>query len=260
MIDLSGARAKYSRASELFGLLDAEALRARLATGREDDLFILRVEGIEERPEILTVTVAAMPEYPVARWAVLIGDILHNLRSSLDHCAYQLVLSGADPSPLHLNESQFPLCDSLDAFGSAAPRRLAGVSDRCLSIVRLNQPFQYNDLRLSPLHHLRELSNRDKHRLLTPVVFAPEHIPPESLDITGATLKSVQQAPHLPLAIGRPLLVLHVVPKRDESPQVQLKEGLPLYLSLGDPAGLASVWLTSMLGNVERLIEDLGGA
>jgi hypothetical protein len=109
------------------------------------------------------------------RWATLVGDIVHNLRSSLDHLVHQLVIAnGKEPA----SSNQFPICDTESGYDREVTqkKRLIGVATHDAARVRETQPFvragRYRGTappRIQPLAQLRDLSNRDKHRLLLPV-------------------------------------------------------------------------------------------
>lgn len=50
---------------------------------------------------------------PPQEWGAIIGDVIHNLRSSLDYLIWQLVLSnGKTPS----KRTGFPICDNAKKF------------------------------------------------------------------------------------------------------------------------------------------------
>lgn len=108
--------------------------------------------------------------------AAIAGDIVHNLRSALDHLAWQLVLlDGGQPD----EETSFPLHESAtNKHGN--PRVLIikpGIRDTAImSAVEAMQPYteaRYgHDPRTDGLGIIRRLDNIDKHRLLLTVVHA----------------------------------------------------------------------------------------
>jgi hypothetical protein len=100
------------------------------------------------------------------RLNTLIGEFLHDLRSSLDHLVWQLVLhNGAQPT----EETKFPILKvgpTSDKKGQQPPPHIAGgVSPEALALIELAQPYQlgtaYADNVLWVLH---QLWNIDKHR------------------------------------------------------------------------------------------------
>jgi hypothetical protein len=97
--------------------------------------------------------------------AIIIGDILHNLRSALDHIAWQLALLST-PSP-H-DKTEFPIFWQNDNRTNGIIKRLLqNVPDDARKVIEALQPYATPNPRTHPLWLLQELSNRDKHRLLT---------------------------------------------------------------------------------------------
>jgi hypothetical protein len=90
---------------------------------------------------------------------LILGDALHNLRSSLDHLAYGLVeANGRSPS----NQTYFPICENLASYN--APKTVAkkteGMSPEAKSRIDATKPYQGgNDL----FWVLHKLNNIDKH-------------------------------------------------------------------------------------------------
>jgi hypothetical protein len=104
----------------------------------------------------------------------MIGDILHNLRSTLDHLVWQLTIAnGKTPDSFPLDKksnwakTQFPMTDTAGGFAKSAESQLWGVSQQSRNYIDSFQPYktatQPGDVSL--LRVLRELSNIDKHRL-----------------------------------------------------------------------------------------------
>jgi hypothetical protein len=163
---LKGPRAKLSRAAEhLKSLEDATTAFMSgnphsyfVAPGRMRGEHIVRYRSEQEVPTHL---------------ALIAGDCLQNLRSSLDHLVYAF---------WHSDEAQFPIMPSASAFRSRGLSQIAGTSVEFKAVVTALQPYQpgqggKNNL----LWWLRELSNADKHRAL--------HIGQESL--LGSRIKSM---------------------------------------------------------------------
>lgn len=112
-------------------------------------------------------------------WSVLIGEIVYDLRSALDHLAYQLAIAeSGDPLPDDIERScAFPIFDNGPKFRrrtkKGSPDRRSGL----FKIQGINRRAQATIERLQPYHGrknpasyglliLEELSNVDKHRLL----------------------------------------------------------------------------------------------
>jgi hypothetical protein len=93
--------------------------------------------------------------------ALIIGDAIHNLRSSLDHLAWQLVEAGGG---VPNKSTYFPICQSshqyVSAMGSGDLARIPPGAEHALFVI---QPYVTGIDTLSILH---ELDIFDKHRLL----------------------------------------------------------------------------------------------
>jgi hypothetical protein len=98
--------------------------------------------------------------------SALLGDFVHNLRSSLDHLVWQLVIAnGGQPT----SRNAFPIFPDARAFAGRRPGDLGGVADEPIRFIEGIQPFQPNwsyDARIHPLWILHALDVTDKHRLL----------------------------------------------------------------------------------------------
>ncbi len=116
-------------------------------------------------------------ERPPHKWSPIIGDIVHNMRSALDHLAWQLVIRNeCTPS----SKTQFPILskDPFECNAYAKTKHWKNALDRWntqtegmnpfdIAFLKELQPYQRTyDTASHPLDRLRELSNRDKHREL----------------------------------------------------------------------------------------------
>jgi hypothetical protein len=106
--------------------------------------------------------------------SVLIGEILYQLRSSLDHLAFYLVKLNPNGAnlPIDWEEScQFPLWTQLKV-GQSTPlplgcfKNLPGISAKAHAFIESVQPYYETGKVNNSLRFLKELSNRDKHRYL----------------------------------------------------------------------------------------------
>lgn len=105
--------------------------------------------------------------FPYDDAAAAIGDVVHNLRSSLDHLYYQIILRcGGKPT----RWSHFPICDSQDQLVARLKSALKQneitnpVADLILGSIR---PYQKGNRHIWDIH---DLNVRDKHEMLTPVI------------------------------------------------------------------------------------------
>lgn len=115
---------------------------------------------------------------PVYLFAVLVGDILHNLRGTLDHLVYALAEehSGIPLSNDIAKKSEFPIYGDPDGLGVAEMerrmadgfrRKIGAIHPDAQAIIKSLQPYHRGeDYVFDTLWALNELSNIDKHRLL----------------------------------------------------------------------------------------------
>ncbi len=104
---------------------------------------------------------------PPVKWSIVIGDIVHNLRSALDHLAWQLVkANGKKPD----RNTGFPIFSDDPFADSASEKTLErwekmtrGMHADDIAILKEFQPYKLGD-QGSPFFILNALSNRDKHR------------------------------------------------------------------------------------------------
>ncbi len=99
-------------------------------------------------------------------FATITGDAIQNLRSALDHLAYQLFLVGtnAATSGRHI---YFPIASGAEEYARKSPRRLQGMRQDAKDLLNRIEP--YKDGKGHKYWELQELNNIDKHRLLVTV-------------------------------------------------------------------------------------------
>ncbi|MFW8744877.1 hypothetical protein [Mesorhizobium japonicum] len=154
--DVSGVVAKLERAGALLGELDQMAF-AYLA----DHPFTFDVT-LDRALRQYTVVVH-VKETP-ASLAVVFGEVLHDLRSALDHTARLLVLAdGKKPVDHGPRKTAFPILEKRpERQVDIAP----GVSSPIRDVLGLVQPFMAAEPQKDMLWRLNHLNNVDKHRLL----------------------------------------------------------------------------------------------
>jgi hypothetical protein len=115
-------------------------------------------------------------ERPEPWWSPIIGDIVHNVRSALDHLAWQLVIrNGRNPKSAR---SQFPIV-ILDPFDPSVHRcpeaakrarvswknQTRGMHKADIELLKRLQPYNGPDPpNEHPLARLSQFSNWDKHK------------------------------------------------------------------------------------------------
>ena len=108
---------------------------------------------------------------PLYQWSLMIADCIYSLRCCLDHLVYAIACHEALPkSPSHEGRLQFPIANDRADFEDAVVcrKQLGTIGDPVRAAIERYQPYNRPHPDLPPLLSvLRELSNRDKHKLLS---------------------------------------------------------------------------------------------
>ncbi len=161
MPNFGGAFAKIDRAS--YELDDLSEKVGSFFASKDDPAF--RTDfGRDDDPRRWRAAFRILKQAPDA-WAVQLGEIVHNLRSSLDHLVYEASATADDGTALH--GTAYPVYMNEARYNQEAAYRIRGLNDTTKAFVRSLQPFTNDDPEIVPyLWLLHELSNTDKHRLL----------------------------------------------------------------------------------------------
>lgn len=89
------------------------------------------------------------------------GDVVHNLRSALDHLAYQLVWAGSGEEPSR--RIYFPIAKDAAAYEGEKARKVEGMCPKAIKAIDALKPYKGGNDTLWRIH---ELDNIDKHRQL----------------------------------------------------------------------------------------------
>ena len=92
-------------------------------------------ESTPEKP----VGIYAAAEPVPARFGLIAGDYLQNLRSVFDYLVWQLILANGQTP--HETNTAFPICKSAAVFKEARDRRLQGVPDEAVNLIEKLQPY-----------------------------------------------------------------------------------------------------------------------
>lgn len=148
--------------------------------------------------DVYTFSITQVPDQsPLLKWGTWIGDCLYNIRSGLDYLAWHAAVKSCGGPPAHPNRVIFPITRDPNQF------RKVGVqfSAQFTRFFESFQPFVTEAegyepaLEENPLVTLQHLSNDDKHRLITPVlwrqgaVYMPLGVP------SGAAAATATNAP-----------------------------------------------------------------
>lgn len=259
MTSLELVRQKAERAKEQFRDLDAEVRAFRDSKPYEV------ISDKDSHPGQIDYRLASVKPVPV-RIAHIAGEVIHTLRSTLDHLAYQLLLT-ANPNAPEKERSRvdFPIYDPTKQTEADAFRKVQPLGVRAIDAIRKVKPYKGgNDL----LWAISVLDNINKHRTL---LFAS--VVHGKMDITDTFHALIENAWGIPMpklespvalftaASGHPAEVgdvLHVGFLIDEELNKKLKFTFEVTLSeseihAGEPVLEA---LQQMIEFVENLVSE----
>lgn len=173
----ASARAKTARVYEVLSDMAAEA--REFSRVQEAEILV----DLDRERDVLLFSVNRVLA-PPAHWPVLIGEVLFNLRSALDHAVYELACEnkGFDLDAKTAAASEFLICADPDEFARRRHWRIGAIAPNKQDLIERVQPFPDRSHRHSktlldeaPEHLglLHELNRIEKHRtppILTHVV------------------------------------------------------------------------------------------
>jgi hypothetical protein len=231
----SSCRAKLDWADEHLATL----YRETDAWGDQNPLTIKRGSNSDGSEHVFTVHFREPPD--VWRWALTLGDALHNLRGALDHVIYALAIAQTKKSPPEgETKLAFPIANKPELFEKQR-HRIASLNPQTQAAIERLQPYHRlkPDKWFAPLWYLSELNNIDKHRLphLTGMAVNPNDI---AVGADEGTFQAQWNMGHL--EDGAPFLRL-LLSKPDPSVYVDLKATGAVVMQLEGvpPVGVHSV-------------------
>lgn len=147
-------RVKIERAKHHFGDLERELLAVR------DQSKYIGLTDQDPDTGQLTYRHAHLPIYPFNVLASA-GDVVHSLRSALDHLAYQLAIAGCDKTPSRRVE--FPIAKDRDTYEAEKARKVKGIRPEAIEAIDRLKPYKGGN---NVLWRIHELDNIDKHRFI----------------------------------------------------------------------------------------------
>jgi hypothetical protein len=210
---LIGCRTKIDRAKQ--HIRDAETT---IRTFLDTKPYVVGTKRNPQTRELIyyLVSVRETPH----ELAAIAGDALQNLRSALDHLAYQLVFVGTNGNG-PFDHVYFPIFDDVVKYEAGKHGRVKGMRSDAISAIDAVKPYRGGDDTLWRLH---KLNNSDKHRLLLTVGSAYR-----SVDIGGHLHRKLVEA--FPESSGSPAISLHLRPADRLCP---LKAGDELFIDQAD--------------------------
>lgn len=163
MTRLEVVRQRSERAKEQFRELDGE-----VRAFRDSEPYKIIPEYDSESGTIL-YRLGSIEPVPI-RVSHIAGEVIHALRSTLDHLVYQLLLA-ANPSATDEQKRliQFPIYDPAKQTQAAAFRHIQPLGPSAIKAISAIKPYKGgNDV----LWHLNRLDNINKHRTILTVGIA----------------------------------------------------------------------------------------
>jgi hypothetical protein len=250
--------------------LKAEALEGEI-TAFTDDLGgnpFLRVRT-EYQPKrhafaVIITGVIPLPDH----WGLLLGDVAHNFRSSLDHVAWEIVSRGSTP-PGTLPDKHgkgikgraktdiaFPVARDPKEFVEKL-RGVPGARRPDIAVLRRYQPYargRRRDTRC--ITALAGFNNIDKHRELQPLFGFPKGGGLEIVQVRDCLITD-QRRSALPLSldVGTELRTLHVR-RTGPDPYLEVNPTVTASEVFGDNARL--IWVKATKTWICRLLSEFG--
>jgi hypothetical protein len=160
---LDGARFKIDRAIDHLKNLD-------IAIGQlwASESKITSAEAVPpyktEGEDLIVFRPHSAPVNP--SFSLIVGDFVHNVRSSLDHLVYQLAILNKASSE-GASKTSFPVCLTHGEFTNATRKKVAPfIGPRALTELEKLQPYSTGNGKRDILWILSQLDIIDKHRLL----------------------------------------------------------------------------------------------
>jgi hypothetical protein len=167
--DYSSVYAKLERAEELLLGLDSE-----VTTWFNTKPYTFSVKVNEEKTRA-SVFVNVYREPNLVRWSLIIADIFHNVRCSLDHLIWAIAVHETrGTSNVIPKQLTFPIWDNPP--NSDARRNINFLSLSVRTAIESVQPHQlppHPTLPFHPLTILRDIDNANKHKLLMLAISSP---------------------------------------------------------------------------------------
>ena len=147
-------RVKVHRAKDHFHSLEAQ-IHAYLASNP----YAIRTRRDPDTRRLIYFISSVQPTPPTV--SAVLGDTIQNLRSALDHLAYQLVSIGIGKTPS--SHVYFPIADDAAKYHEQRSKQVNGARQEAISAIDALTPYRgANDT----LWRLHKLNNVDKHRVL----------------------------------------------------------------------------------------------
>lgn len=159
---IPSARKKLGRAQ-----VHADALRVDVDAFRKQSPYEFEMEPLGNsrgRADIRVIAKVTRATPIPDSWALIMGDILTNVRAALDHAVYPHVRANAPD--VQRWQIQYPIADSAAEFEAKTAKTEGWFTKDVHRVIEQWQPYHADDPSGHPLRILQKLVNIDKHRSL----------------------------------------------------------------------------------------------
>ena len=169
-----GPRAKIARAKE--HLADLADLREGIRSSEPKPYAAVREIQTDGKLVVRFKDVAPLPQDV----SLILGDLIHNLRSALDILVCDLIRHNGEEVT---DDTGFPIVDRSNQLATRVKRKMKGAGKTAKEAVKGLKPYQSGNLDLWVLH---KLDITDKHKILITAVAS--HF---GLDLSGITSRKI---------------------------------------------------------------------
>lgn len=269
---MQSAFAKLARAKIHNSQLDADVNAFR---AREPHVWKLQVSDHLFDPSLAVVKFAVHIREPMPDdWALIVGDILTNLRAALDHAVFGHAAARQSLTPKQEKWLSYPIITTKSDWSdwlNQLQKKAITVEPNVLTVIENSQPFNATAFPPDwhPLALLNGLVNHDKHRAVRTVVYVSEEFDVKSSDL-DVVLKDVKPVEMIDGAIVASLTVRRATGKPGKKPghpgwgpkNFHVVNGYSEKIELptvGDSRALLFT-MNAFVSDVERLLNDLKAA
>ncbi len=160
-----------------------------------------------DRSTVTIEVIAEVREKTPAGWGLIVGDILTNLRASLDHAVFAVAAGRAQLSNTDERALMFPIATDEAHWIRSSAKIAPHLARAVMNVVSESQPFRTTEPGTNPLALLNSLVSRDKHRaiqIVTSVSTGMKVVSAEGIEILRTL---VEPGPLLTGMVGAQVIV-----------------------------------------------------
>lgn len=250
MAALEGARAKLDRGEDVI-----EQLNTAIVAYMGESPYEIVGQFEPERSEYVFRGRVTQPVPLVI--GVIVGEIIHDVRSALDHLVWQLaLLNTATPTRV----TQFPIAISEEEFRSnRGQNMIRDLAPKHRTAIEELQPYKGTDTGLA-LYDLRVLSNTDKHRVINASIARSARHEPIQAELSivrdATAIRDVVMFPGGPVDGAE--LARMTLEGVGPDPKVKMEGQLPVIVTFDDPAlTVEHPTVVAMVRTILRMVREV---